>query len=360
MVNDTFQVTEDTPTTLPNFLSNDTYNSSNVTVTFDALSTNQGTIVKNNNQYTYTSAKSFVGSDTFTYTICSTIQTNNCETATVRINVTDQGNPSVTNDSYTTPKNSVITISDFLSNDTLIDDAKIESISNDGTAGTIVLNNDNTITYTPQNNFIGNDTFTYTVCDDDATKSCATGTITIDIKEVIAFNIPSDLVDYYKDIYFTSDKSSNYNVLKQLLTQTHSNQLSYGQRHNYLYNADEDISNTANVILMYSGESRDEREYSSSTNSHSTQTFNTEHVYPKSKLTSSTAEADLHHLRSCDAGVNSSRSNYSFIDGSGDYKKEGSTWFPGDEWKGDIARMVFYLNARYGETFDKVGTLELF
>ena len=37
-----------------------------------------------------------------------------------------------------------------------------------------------------------------------------------------------------------------------------------------------------------------------------------------------------------------------------------NSWYPGDEWKGDVARAVLYLNIRYGEDYKEVGTLDLF
>ncbi|MDO6425345.1 peptidase, partial [Saccharophagus degradans] len=73
--------------------------------------------------------------------------------------------------------------------------------------------------------------------------------------------------------------------------------LSYTDRHDYLYDADQDPDNSANVLLMYTGESRDKREWTSSLNPHSTQTFNTEHIYPQSFLDDDYREADLHNLR---------------------------------------------------------------
>ena len=156
------------------------------------------------------------------------------------------------------------------------------------------------------------------------------------------------------------DADLSYSLLKEFTIQKHTTILSYGQRHNYLYNADEDKANTDNVILMYSGESRYWEEYTSGSNSHSPQTFNTEHIYPQSRLSTNDAKTDLHHLRSCDASINSQRSNFPFTNGNGTYELDGDKWYPGDEWRGDVARMIMYLNIRYGETFDKVGTLELF
>lgn len=170
---------------------------------------------------------------------------------------------------------------------------------------------------------------------------------------------PAALKEYYTDVDFTLTGNL---LLENLATETiskHTNILSYSQRHNYLYDADKDENNALNVILMYTAESRDKREYLSGNNSHSPQTFNTEHVYPQS-LIENTAKGDLHHLRACDSNINSSRSNNPFADGTGNYSNLGASWFPGDEWKGDVARMILYLNIRYNEPFTEVGSLDLF
>ena len=66
---------------------------------------------------------------------------------------------------------------------------------------------------------------------------------------------------------------------------------------------------------------------------------------------------DLHHLRYCDSSVNSSRSNHPYTDGKGNAHKVGkNSWYPGDEWKGDVARMIMYLNIRYNLPVEKVST----
>ncbi len=38
----------------------------------------------------------------------------------------------------------------------------------------------------------------------------------------------------------------------------------------------------------------------------------------------------------------------------------GSSWYPGDDWRGDVARIIMYANLRYNEPFTDVGTLNLF
>jgi len=361
-IDDISNTIEDNELVLGDLLSNDTVITGARITSIDTSSSKGGNIVDNRNgTYSYMPPSSFVGEDSFTYTLCDNDTTPDCSTATVTITVTDEGSPNTVNDDKNTVKNLSLLIDDYLDNDDLLDDATINTIDDTNTSGTVVLNTDGTISYTPQNDFVGTDSFNYTICDDDTPNpTCSTSTITISILESVVFNIPTELVSYYSTMALTVDADLNYSLLNDFTTAKHTTILSYAQRHTYLYNADEDKNNTDNVILMYSGESRYWEEYTSNTNSYSPQTFNTEHVYPQSKLSADDAVTDLHHLRSCDATINSDRSNYSFTTGSGTYALGNELWYPGDEWRGDVARMIMYLNIRYGETFDKVGSLDLF
>jgi endonuclease I/chitodextrinase/predicted transcriptional regulator len=164
---------------------------------------------------------------------------------------------------------------------------------------------------------------------------------------------------YYDDVDLTAEKDALKENLATITIAKHTNILTYNERHNYLYEADADLNNSNNVRLIYTSESRDKREYLSGGNTHNPQTFNTEHVYPQSLITN-TAIGDLHHLRVCDTDVNGARGNNPFADSSGSYSNLGSSWYPGDEWKGDVARMIMYLHIRYNESFNDVGTLSLF
>lgn len=161
------------------------------------------------------------------------------------------------------------------------------------------------------------------------------------------FNIPSELTSYYKDIDFTKTGTELYDQLAELTIAKHTTFLEYTDRHDYLYKADKSEDNDENVILIYTGEERYWEEYEGNSG-YSPQTFNTEHVYPKSKIVAQ-AVTDLHHLRVCDSNVNSTRGNLPFTDGSGEARIINGAWYPGDEWIGDVARMVLYLNLRYDE-----------
>ncbi|MCD8403697.1 Ig-like domain-containing protein, partial [Tenacibaculum finnmarkense] len=97
------------------------------------------------------------------------------------------GNPTAENDTVSTLKDTPITTGNVLDNDAVLDNATITSF--DATSikgGTVVSNGDGTFYYTPALGFIGEDTFTYTLCDDDTpTPSCSTAMVTINVMSVI-------------------------------------------------------------------------------------------------------------------------------------------------------------------------------
>ena len=362
-VNDSYEVTEDTASEL-NFLSNDTYTQGSIEVSFPTTSNENGIIVQTNNKITYTPAKSFVGADSFTYTICSTKEEDKCATATVSITVVDQGNPEAKDDAYTTQKNTEITISNFLENDSLIDDAEFESIDNSSTNGSVTLNSNGTIKYVPQADFVGNDTFTYTICDDDTTKSCSTATITIKVEEPSnnagSFNIPSELAEYYKNTDFNLTGNDLKEELATTIIGTHTTNLSYTPGvWDVLKQSDLDPTDNSKVVLIYGYDDNDgnyvtDRTRSKDANGGAQGTdWNREHVYPKSlgnpNLGTSGPGADAHHLRPSDVTFNSQRGNKLFAAGSGNAGDVSGNWYPGDEWKGDVARMMMYMYLRYGD-----------
>ncbi|WP_341216685.1 Ig-like domain-containing protein, partial [uncultured Wocania sp.] len=162
-------------------------------ITLPSGTTGQGGTVTVNNNGTpndptddtilYTPSASFVGIDTFTYTI--TDLDGETSTATVSITVTDEGNPIAVDDTASTSEDTLVTTGNVLSNDTVIDGATITSFdATSSNGGTVVTNNDGTFDYTPATGFVGVDTFTYTICDDDTpTASCSTATVSITVTD---------------------------------------------------------------------------------------------------------------------------------------------------------------------------------
>lgn len=358
---DAVSTTEDEELVMAGLLENDLLHNNARLDAIDSESAEGGEIIDNrDNTYTYIPLSGFIGEDSFQYTICDGEE--NCDTATVTVTVSDAGTPEASDDSYSTLLSVSLEIDDLLANDDTVDSARLSSVDDSNTKGEVTLNEDGTVTYVPATGFIGEDSFSYSICDDDQPEaSCASAVVTITVMEPVALNIPAEISDYYANVAFSTNAELNYEILQELTIDQHTTVLSYGQRHDHLYEADEDLDEPDNVILMYSGESRYWEEYQSGNNSYSPQTFNTEHIYPQSRLDSETAVTDLHHLRVADRDLNSQRLNHPYTDGSGSYRLvDGDKWFPGDEWKGDVARMVMYLNVRYGEDFSSVGSLDLF
>jgi ribosomal protein L27 len=90
--------------------------------------------------------------------------------------------PVANNDEATINQTKPVTIN-ILANDTdadsIINPTKI-AIANNPTNGTILVNQDGTVTYTPNATFVGTDTFTYTLTDTDGlTSNTATVNITV-------------------------------------------------------------------------------------------------------------------------------------------------------------------------------------
>ncbi len=122
------------------------------------------------------------GTYTYTYEICDKLNTSNCDTAVATVVV--GASPIVANDdSATTPQNTPVTVS-VLGNDTLdgmpADPAKVTVTQvNPPANGSVVVNPDGTVTYTPNAGYAGTDTFTYQICENLNPANCATATVTV-------------------------------------------------------------------------------------------------------------------------------------------------------------------------------------
>ncbi|WP_030418167.1 endonuclease [Streptomyces sp. SCSIO 75703] len=153
---------------------------------------------------------------------------------------------------------------------------------------------------------------------------------------------------YYKDaVGKTGDdlKAALHTIISD------QTKLSYAAVWDALKDTDQDPGNSANVILLYSGDSR-----AKSRNGGNTGDWNREHVWAKSHGDFGTATGpgtDLHHLRPADVQVNSSRGNKDFdnggtpVPGGGGSLGDSDSFEPRDAVKGDVARMIFYMAVRY-------------
>jgi len=140
------------------------------------------------------------------------------------------------------------------------------------------------------------------------------------------------------------------------VTSTHTDPTSYSEVWEVLKLSDLDPENASNVLLMYGyndddGSVINDRTRDKDANGGSPGEWNREHVFPKSlaepELGTSGAGADPHNLRASDVQMNGDRGNRPFADATGNAGTVGSYWYPGDEWKGDAARIIMYMYIRY-------------
>ena len=172
---------------------------------------------------------------------------------------------------------------------------------------------------------------------------------------------------YYNDVDLNLTGISLKEALATKIITTHTNNLSYIPG---IWNAvmitDMNPLDNNEVLLIYGFEdgsdsdSANDRERNINDNCTSNSCvglWNREHVYPTSLATPDLDQdgtngppyADAHNLRPCDSQRNSSRGNKKFISGSGNSGPTGSGWYPGDEWKGDVARIIMYMYLRYDD-----------
>ena len=132
--------------------------------------------------FVYTPDADFNGTDSFTYEVND--GNGGIAQATVEIEVVSVNDaPVAVDDSFATSEDTALTIeaSEILANDNDIDGdtLQIASITTDPTNGTVALNGDGTFTYTPNENFFGNDSFTYELTDGNGGRTEAIVNLTV-------------------------------------------------------------------------------------------------------------------------------------------------------------------------------------
>ena len=140
-----------------------------------------GTVVINaDGTVTYTPNANFNGSDTITYTISD--GAGGFATTTVAVTVTPVNDvPVAGNDTATTTEDAPVTIP-VLANDRDADGNPLTVTNATSPNGTVVINPDGTITFTPAPNFNGPATITYTVS--DGMGGIATASVTVNVTPV--------------------------------------------------------------------------------------------------------------------------------------------------------------------------------
>ena len=138
---------------------------------------NNGTVVVNaDGSYSYTPNDNFNGSDSFTYTITDGTETIT-QTATITVAsvndlpVSKNSNIEATEDTVATGQLEAATDADS--------DNLTYAIKDNAANGTVIVNADGSYSYTPDTDFNGEDSFTYTIDDGQGGMTTQTATITV-------------------------------------------------------------------------------------------------------------------------------------------------------------------------------------
>ncbi len=174
-----------------------------------------------------------------------------------------------------------------------------------------------------------------------------------------------DDVSYYESVFNVINAQQSADVIRTTLNDVISanhKQLTYSEAWTALTVTDEDPLNPANVILFYRGISKEKFSNGSGSQSSNPDNWNREHVWAKSHgfpNASAYAYSDIHHLRPTDISVNASRGNLDFDNSdsplaeSPENRVDDNSFEPRDAVKGDVARIVLYMDMRYAG-FDAV------
>lgn len=137
-------------------------------------------------------AANFEGTASFTYTI--TDGNGSMASANVTIDVSEvNDDPTGVTDAVITDVNASVLI-DVLANDSDVDgDGLSVTAVTDGSHGSVVNNNDGTVTYTPDADFLGTDSFTYTVSDGNGGNTV----VTVDIDVMAIDDVPGAVADAF-------------------------------------------------------------------------------------------------------------------------------------------------------------------
>ena len=139
---------------------------------------NGGAVLNKDGTITYTPDANFTGTDSFNYTIED--EEGLTDTATVTINIGSVNDVPIAENDQTETDEDIAVIISVLANDSDPDGDELTVVSTtEPENGSLTINTDGTITYTPYENFNGTDSFDYTIEDEEGLQDTATVTVTV-------------------------------------------------------------------------------------------------------------------------------------------------------------------------------------
>lgn len=171
--------------------------------------------------------------------------------------------------------------------------------------------------------------------------------------------------DYYAGLNTSLTGESFRSELAKLITNTQTYNTTYDELRNVFKYSDADPDVSGNIIWFYTGTSF-------KFNGSFTSGTNREHVWPKNAGKAfpekTYAGSDAHHLRPANSSLNSSRGNNNFGEvattnanivkenSKTAYKylcyQANSVFYPGETFRGATARILMYVQTRWGDTYN--------
>ena len=171
--------------------------------------------------------------------------------------------------------------------------------------------------------------------------------------------------EYYSSIDFNQNGALLRGQLSELILNTHHTNISYTSSSTDTWDiirmSDLEFENSSDVLLIY-GYNDDDGQFITDRTRYKYDTchtssciglWNREHVFARSLANPNLTTfepgpgTDVHNLRAADSQKNTQRSNRLFTDGNGNSTIIDNNFYPGDEWKGDVARIIMYMYLRY-------------
>jgi gliding motility-associated-like protein len=152
--------------------------------------------------FIYTPNANYNGSDSFTYKLCDT--DGDCDDATVFISMKPVDDfPVANDDTFNAHMDGVL--DDFVDDNDIPsgDGGNVWSIVKQPTTGTVLFNPDGSFTYTPNVGYLGNDSFTYKLCDVDG--DCDEAVVNIVVDDIIPNQIFTPNGDTQNDTYYVKN-----------------------------------------------------------------------------------------------------------------------------------------------------------
>jgi outer membrane protein OmpA-like peptidoglycan-associated protein len=176
--------------TLIDVLNNDSDSEDDTLTITDVMQPSNGSVINNGTSITYTPNTGFIGTDTFEYTI----DDGHGDQAVAQVSVTVENNAPTASDDSAVALGSQPLIIDVIGNDVDSDgNVLIVKSVTQGQNGTVINNEDGTVTYQANANFVGVDSFTYTMSDADGAQSSATVSVTVELDN----SAPVAVDDFY-------------------------------------------------------------------------------------------------------------------------------------------------------------------